>query len=209
MNFFKRSSSKNLDSSSNTPLSNMLAAMDSETLKKFHSHVHEVSTIIFDYDRTLEELVKDGERKIQPILLYPESKLPSSRRVIEDALSTAWISIEHWKMNDYFGISKDALEGISLSLHIHFSPDEEIPENPFDNMLIWAKRVQQKYPDDVAKVNDSFRKNPDFYRSTITGLIDISISKYAESRKSDPTTYLAFTYVMAAWYLSQRENQNR
>jgi hypothetical protein len=210
MNFFKRRSpNKNLDSSSNTPLSNMLAAIDNEPLKKFHNHVHEVSTIILDYERTLEELVKDGERKIQPVLLYPESKLPLSKESIEAALSAACISIEHWKMGDYFGMSKDILDGNSLSLDIHFAPDEEIPENPFDNMLIWAKRVQQKFPDGVAKVNDNFRKNSDFYRTTKTSLLDVSISKYIESRKSDPTTYLAFTYLMAAWYISQRENQNR
>jgi hypothetical protein len=94
------------------------SSADSEALKEFYDHVHKISTIIRDYERTLKELVKDGEHKIQPLLLYPESKLPVSRDVIEGALGSAWVTTEHLKMDDYFGISKNTLEGLSLTLRV-------------------------------------------------------------------------------------------
>jgi hypothetical protein len=91
----------------------------------------ETMDIIGDYSKILENLSKESDKLLQPI-----SRLPHPKEKIENALKTALKLARDEKMRSYLQIALTTLD--------NFVPDEEVPTDPVGNMIVWAKRQQEK-----------------------------------------------------------------
>jgi len=94
----------------------------------------EVMEIISDYGETLDMLAEERSGR----LLHPLSKLPHPKEKIENALKTALGIVKSQEMRNH-------LETVLLALE-DFVPDNEVPEDPEENMKAWIRRKDWKDP---------------------------------------------------------------
>ncbi len=90
-------------------------------------------TIVADYGGVLADTLDESLGKNPRLGLHPESVLPYSKGIIRIAFLILLENLEKTGEEEIWGMSKDNLKSAAMTLDRHFSPDEQVPDDPHLN----------------------------------------------------------------------------
>jgi len=113
--------------------------------------IDDAMRIVNAYGSLLEIIGEESKSNLK-ILLFPYSRLPYPKRKIQEAMGLLLEVMDWVGSSDCLGITIDAILSGNLFLENHFAPDEEVPDDPDENIRVWAKRGASRLSPDVRRL---------------------------------------------------------